>query len=272
MLHLVICTNLYVTNATGFHLYFFLVPTGAFLLFELHEKIEKIVLSLIAVMLYFYCENTLNTSPLLVLTDEMNHLIYQSVIFFNMVEVIVVLTLFNNQIEINETKLRVQAETDALTKLPNRHYFFEKGSLLLNSSLENNRPFSLALIDIDYFKSINDKYGHHNGDKCLKSIAALMQNTCKAPQFVARIGGEEFVVLLPECTFKEAISFADQLREKITQHSISLYEDESITCSASIGVASISSENQSLKKLLVDADKSLYCAKEQGRNRVYPLS
>ena len=142
---------------------------------------------------------------------------------------------------------------------------------MLERSKENNRPFSLAIIDLDYFKSINDKYGHHSGDKCLKSVATLMKKLCKSPQFISRIGGEEFVIILPECTLKEAISFADQLREEIAQHKITLYNEEAITCSASIGVASLAENNETLKSLLINADKALYAAKEQGRNRVYPL-
>ncbi len=267
MLQLLACTNLYVTNASGFHLYFFLVPTGAFLLFELNEKREKLLLSLLAIIGFFYCENTLNIAPLIVLSEQVNHIMYQSVIFFNMVEVIFILTLFNRQIEENELMLTKQATTDALTGIANRHYFFEQGNKRLMQAQTHQRPFSLILIDIDHFKEINDSYGHFNGDICLKEVTQLINQRCRKDDIFARIGGEEFVLTLPDTTLQEAYNIAEHLRSAIFVRTINLSENQSVHCSASFGISGKVTGHEPLKALLVNADKALYQAKTQGRNR-----
>lgn len=267
MLHLVVCTNVYVTNASGFHLYYFLVPTGAFLLFELSEKKEKVGLSLISVVLFFFCENTLNENPLIVLSDELNHMLYQSVILVNMLEVILVLTIFAKEIEVNELKLTRQATTDALTGAANRHAFFEQGERIFSRSNSDIRPVSVAILDIDHFKQINDQYGHFVGDVCLKEITELLTAKCRPQDFFARLGGEEFAIILPDTTLSEANNLIEQMRLTIETHQFSA-DDLSFHCTASFGIASVVESKESLKDLLVHADKALYNAKSQGRNRV----
>lgn len=268
MLHLHISTNLYLTNASGFHLYYFLVPTGAFLLFELSESFEKLILSFIAVIMFFYCENTLNTSPLILVSDEVNHIIYQSVIFINMVEVIVVLTIFTIQIDGNEKKLIKQASTDALTDIANRHLFFEKGERLLKKSIIQDRSLSLLTIDIDHFKSINDKYGHACGDVCLVKVSQLILDNCRSTDFVARIGGEEFSVILEETTLHEANNIAEKIRVSIGKKLIEIDDSSSIPCTVSIGISTKITSSDTLKSIIIRSDKALYSAKESGRNRV----
>lgn len=269
MTHLVVCTNIYVTKETGFHLYFFLVPTGAFLLFELKEKYEKVILSAVATILFFYCENTMNFNPLIELSDEMNHLIYQSVVFVNMIEVIFVLILFVNQIERNELKLFQQAKTDALTKISNRHYFFEHGEQQLNLANHLSRPYTVVLLDLDYFKQINDKYGHHAGDECLVEITKKIKNSIRQQDLFARIGGEEFVIAMPETTIKEANNITERIRLEVEAHQIKLEEEhKQFNCTASFGIAALSEKATDLKSILINADKALYKAKELGRNRV----
>ncbi|MCW8832137.1 MAG: GGDEF domain-containing protein [Colwellia sp.] len=268
MLHLVVCTNVYVTNKTGFHLYFFLVPTGAFLLFELKDKFEKVALSLVAIALFFYCENTMNLSPLIELTDEMNHLIYQSVFFINMLEVIFVLTLFANEIEVNEQKLTKQATTDSLTGTYNRHYFFEQANFNLAMANKHKRPFSIILLDFDDFKKINDSRGHHIGDLSLIEAAKQITSHCRAQDCFARIGGDEFVIALYDATLQEAKSIAERMITSIVQHTIRTADTSPFQCKVSIGVSSKSNEDEQLKELMICADKALYRAKEQGGNRV----
>ncbi|REL27510.1 sensor domain-containing diguanylate cyclase [Thalassotalea euphylliae] len=268
MLHLVVCTNLYVTKASGFHLYFFLVPTGVFLLFELSEKTEKVTLSLMALVLYFYCENTVNPAPLIVLSDSFNHVLYQSVILVIMLEVILVLTLFANEIEANELKLTKQATTDALTGLANRHAFFECGNHLFNSTQHMQRPLTIVLVDIDYFKQINDQYGHFVGDVCLTQVTKLLSRFCREQDMPARIGGEEFAIIMPDTTASEANNIAEQMRIAIAALHIPVAGEQHFKCTASFGLASAQAHRQSLKDTLIHADKALYLAKELGRNRV----
>lgn len=268
MLHLVICTNIFVTNKTGFHLYFFLVPTGAFLLFELKDKLEKLFLSFLAIALFFYCENTLNLFPLIELSDEMNHLIYQSVFFFNMLEVIFVLTLFANEIEINELKLTKQATTDSLTGISNRHHFFEQATYDLAIANKFERPFSVMLLDFDNFKKINDIHGHHIGDLSLVETAKQIKSHCRSHDCFARIGGDEFVMTLADTTLHEAKIIAERIQISIDKNLIENPQSINLNCKVSIGISSKSEDTNQLKEIMQQADKALYRAKEQGGNRV----
>ncbi|MGY5453069.1 GGDEF domain-containing protein [Agarivorans sp. MS3-6] len=267
MVHLLICTNVYVTNASGFHLYYFLVPTGAFLLFELNQRREMLALSAASVGLFLYCENTVNLNPLIVLDEATNHLLYQSVILVNMIEVVFVLTIFARQIEANEKKLTQQAATDSLTGLANRHCFFSKGNNMLEQAQKLRLDFSLVLLDFDYFKNINDRYGHVVGDLCLVEISKEIKAICREQDLFARIGGEEFVIAMPNTHLEQAKNVAERMREQVSQHLIPIVGERSFTCTASFGVASAHHE-QTLKDLLQQADKALYLAKDQGRNCV----
>ena len=268
MVHLMVCSNIYVTNKAGFHIYFFLVPTGAFLLFELKDKFEKIALSFIAILLFFYCENTINPTPLIALSDEMNHILYQSVFFFIMLEVIFVLTLFANEIETNEVKLTKQATTDSLTNIFNRHYFFEQANFTLAMSNKLKRPFSILLLDFDDFKKINDNYGHHIGDLSLIETSKQIQNHCRSQDCFARVGGDEFVIALADTTIQEANKIAERIQKSINQHTIHTPEYHPFQCKVSIGISSKSNEDDELKSLMIHADKALYSAKQHGGNRI----
>ncbi|QBF84533.1 GGDEF domain-containing protein [Shewanella maritima] len=278
MAHLLVCTFVYMTKDSGFHLYFFLVPTGVFLLFELNERAEKLLLSVIAVILFLYCENTMNADPLLLLTETTNHMLYQSVILVNMIEVIFVLNYFAKQIDSNEKQLVLQASTDSLTQLMNRHQFFITGNHLFAQYQASNKPFSLVLLDIDHFKKINDKYGHINGDKCLKAVSQTLIENSPADASVARIGGEEFVVLMPNTTFELCRTKAEKLRKAIADTKINLGvltpgaqaegEQTELICTASFGFINAHDKHTEFKDLLIQADKALYRAKENGRNRV----
>lgn len=269
MLHLVVCTNIFVTNETGFHLYFFLVPTGAFLLFDLNEKFEKLSLSFLAIILFIYCENTLNLTPLIHLSDEMNHLIYQSVFFINMLEVIFVLTLFANELDKNHQKLNRQATTDSLTGINNRHHFFEQTTYDLAIANEYNRPFSIILLDFDNFKKINDRYGHHIGDLSLVETTKQIKTHCRTQDCFARIGGDEFIIALADTTLNEAKEIAERIKFSVENNIFSVSNNINLSCKISLGIASTrASDNQELKELMQSADKALYQAKTQGGNKV----
>jgi diguanylate cyclase (GGDEF)-like protein len=268
MLHLLVCTNILVTNKSGFHLYFILVPTGAFALLEFKEKFERFTLSFIAIVLFFYCENTLNLTPLIELSDEMNHLIYQSVFFFSMLEIMFVLTLFANEIETNELKLTKKATTDSLTGIYNRHHFFEQAVYDLAIANEFKRPFSVMLLDFDNFKKINDKYGHHIGDLSLVETANQIKRHCRSQDCFARIGGDEFVMTLADTTLDEAKVIAERIQKSVEKNLINNPHNIHLHCKVSIGISSKHGDTNQLKEIMQQADKALYQAKAQGGNRV----
>ncbi len=267
MLHLVICTNVYVTKESGFHLYFYLVPTGSYLLFELDQRFEKIWLSLLAVALFFFCENRINPTPMIELSEQMNHYLFQSVMLVNMLEVILVLSIFSHEIASNEKQLQQQAETDSLTGIANRHTFFSEGKLLLHK-VDYHRPLSLVILDLDYFKSINDEHGHVAGDLVLTEVCNLISRHCCPTDVFARIGGEEFALLMPDTSLEMARVRSESIRAAIAAHSIPIFNKPNFRCTASLGVSTTQSSKDSLRDLLILSDKALYRAKEQGRNRV----
>ncbi len=268
MLHLVICTNVFVTNQSGFHLYFFLVPTGSFLLFELKDKFEKLTLSFIAIVLFIYCQNTFNHAPLIALSDDMNNLIYQSVFFFNMIEVIFVLTLFANEIEKNELKLTRQATTDSLTGIYNRHHFFETAGNNLAIANEFKRPFSLMLLDFDQFKRINDIHGHHIGDLSLVETVKQIKSHCRAQDCFARVDGDEFVIALADTTLHEAKVIAHRIQASIENNLIATPQNVHLNCKVSVGISCKINDSFHLKDLMNLAASALDQAKEQGGNRI----
>lgn len=173
-----------------------------------------------------------------------------------------------------EIELERQAHNDFLTGLANRRHFIE---LAENELLRINRyggELSLILFDIDFFKTINDYYGHSNGDLVLKQIARITQNTIREIDIVARIGGEEFVVLLPQTGKQKASDAAERLRHAFEEDRIQLEDGTSINFTASFGVVTINKDNEiredisSIDDLLKRADRAMYQAKAKGRNRI----
>lgn len=170
------------------------------------------------------------------------------------------------QVRANET-LELQATTDSLTSLHNRRYFEDVGGRALTYFKRHKTLCSLMLIDIDHFKSINDVHGHSVGDMVLTKIADSMLGVVRNGDTLARIGGEEFAMLLPVTSSIATEILADRLRKKIENSSfVDCGIETPITIS--IGIAEFTSEDHDLKGLMERADHALYYAKEHGRNRV----
>ncbi len=159
------------------------------------------------------------------------------------------------------------AATDYLTGLPNRRTITGTGEARFNAAKRTGSNFAVAIIDIDHFKSINDRYGHDTGDIALKHVAAILEQNCRGPNMVGRQGGEEFVALLEVNTPAEATAAAERLRQAIESATMRLNNSE-IRITASIGVGVIAAEDRVLDDLLRRADQALYAAKAGGRNRV----
>jgi diguanylate cyclase (GGDEF)-like protein len=159
------------------------------------------------------------------------------------------------------------AATDYLTGLPNRRTITGTGEARFNAAKRSGANFAVAIVDIDHFKSINDRYGHDTGDIALKHVAAVLEHHCRGPNMVGRQGGEEFVALLEVNTATEAHTAAERLRQAIESASLKLNNAE-LKITASIGVGVIAAEDRVLDDLLRRADQALYAAKSGGRNRV----
>ncbi len=163
-------------------------------------------------------------------------------------------------------KAELQARTDPLTKLSNRRHFEDVLNDEFKRAARYNAPLACLMIDIDYFKKINDGYGHHTGDLVLREIAHIIKNAIREIDITARWGGEEFVVLLPQTEKEDALQSASRILEAIVTHKFTCLPDKKIT--ASIGIASLPDPSINTGEKLIDAsDIAMYEAKRKGRNR-----
>ena len=162
-------------------------------------------------------------------------------------------------------RLSSLANEDKLTGLHNRQYFDKISRTEFIEAKEKDSKLSILFIDIDHFKSVNDTYGHKKGDDALKIIAQLICASCRKSDFVARYGGEEIVVILPNTTSRDAVSVAQEINNIVAKQTKKFL---GIRITVSIGVATYPDDGTTLKGLLERADKALYQAKKSGRNRV----
>lgn len=173
----------------------------------------------------------------------------------------------NGILEKNIDELHKLSITDNLTNIYNRRYFFEMSQNLISIALREQNTVSILMLDIDYFKDVNDTYGHQTGDFILTSFAKDIGNIMRESDIFARIGGEEFTILLHNTSIDGARVIAEKIRVLIENKKF-IYNDISIDITVSIGIAELSKENSSIEELYKEADKQLYRAKEKGRNKV----
>ncbi len=174
------------------------------------------------------------------------------------------------QKELMETNRRLEllSITDGLTKLHNHRHFQDELARAFEESQRYNRPLSLAMIDIDFFKKVNDTHGHAVGDEVLKAVARLYKDSVRSTDLVARYGGEEFAVLMPETELPDGCAFAEKIRALIESTPIQT-QAGAIRATVSVGVASVPQPRiRNPKELIIAADKALYRAKKNGRNQV----
>lgn len=160
------------------------------------------------------------------------------------------------------------AGIDSLTNLNNRRSFYKFVKPIWALSLRNNSHTSVIMIDIDNFKRLNDNYGHALGDLVLVRLAETLQKEARSGDILARWGGEEFLIFLPDTKLTDAVTIADRLRKKISAISLTMTRGEQLSFTASFGVAHTNNINVSLDELICLADQQLYLAKRQGRNCV----
>jgi diguanylate cyclase (GGDEF)-like protein len=164
--------------------------------------------------------------------------------------------------------LRRAANVDALTGLGSRSFFHRAAKRRIELYRSNGLPLACAMLDVDDFKSYNDRYGHDGGDKALRCVARVMRESARADDLLARYGGEEFVVLMGG-NVEDAIKAAERVRERVESESVigdEISSGSSLT--VSVGVAPLTEDTSSLEQLVEAADGELYRAKRAGKNRV----
>jgi two-component system cell cycle response regulator len=162
-----------------------------------------------------------------------------------------------------------RAITDSLTGLYNRHYLNAHLDNLVRQALNNNKPLSMIIMDVDHFKAVNDTYGHDIGDQVLKQIAEMIIKSIRSADLAARFGGEEFVVLMPETDAQQGLDAAERIRKTVEKMPMKVtHEVGHINKTVSIGVAFLNDMGDSGQALIKRADEALYKAKHSGRNKV----
>jgi diguanylate cyclase (GGDEF)-like protein len=169
--------------------------------------------------------------------------------------------------ERTELRHKTAAMIDPLTGLLNRRAFLADAEALLQQQIARDRPIAVLLIDLDHFKSINDRFGHAVGDKVLQIFANTARGSLRQTDLVGRLGGEEFTVLLADASMDNAYLVADRLRKAFAA-AAAVLDGEPLYATASIGVSVIVDPRQDLTKLITLADQALYLAKARGRDRV----
>ena len=169
----------------------------------------------------------------------------------------------------NVESYRQQAMTDALTGLANRMHFDLRLRECTDTAAANGEPVCLLMIDVDFFKNFNDRFGHQVGDQVLRLVAQTMRNGVKGRDLVARYGGEEFAVILPHTRLDDAANVADQLRDSMASKKLVRKNSKSDlgTVTLSVGVSAYR-HGENIADLISRADQAVYVAKRNGRNRV----
>jgi diguanylate cyclase (GGDEF)-like protein len=167
------------------------------------------------------------------------------------------------ELELTKNRLQEMAHKDPMTNLYNRRYLHDISKTLFNISQREKKAFSILMIDIDRFKSINDQYGHMIGDSVIQLLADIFRDLIRASDIAIRFGGEEFIILLPNTEEEGAYEIASKIKNRVqNQRTI-------VGFTVSIGVSKCNfSENTDINKLLHKVDEALYKAKRDGRNRV----
>jgi two-component system cell cycle response regulator len=176
---------------------------------------------------------------------------------------------FAERLRANVAQSMELAVTDALTGLYNRRYMESHLGTLVNYAAHRGKAISLLVIDIDFFKAVNDTHGHDVGDQVLKEFSRRIRKNIRGIDMACRLGGEEFVLVMPETNMAEAYVIGERLRVAISGQDFSVADiAETLTITVSIGIAALEGADDSADALLKRADKALYRAKRDGRNRV----
>ncbi|WP_440876603.1 diguanylate cyclase [Thalassotalea sp. PLHSN55] len=159
------------------------------------------------------------------------------------------------------------SNTDALTNVANRRALFQRGNIEFSRATRQNTDLTAVLLDCDFFKEVNDKYGHLIGDQLLIHLCKICAAEIRDIDFIARYGGEEFFLLLPNCNTNDAFDIGKRIQKSLANSPLRV-ENEDVFITVSIGITSHTKKHKNFEQLINDADKAMYIAKNKGRNRI----
>ena len=180
--------------------------------------------------------------------------------------IVVLLAFFGFRSYHTQKQLKALSEFAPLTGIYNRGHFTHLGKTALAYAKNTQQDLCLVMFDLDYFKSINDSYGHACGDWALKEVVKTIKTVIRQEDIFARIGGEEFCIILPNCDLPSSVIVVEQYRRVLTEIN-SIDSGQQYSISASFGITDVVNSGYQLEQLLADADTAMYKSKEQGRNR-----
>jgi diguanylate cyclase (GGDEF)-like protein len=251
---------------SGFDLY--LIPMAAWLAFNptINHKFALTAGSLSIILWSFGHVYWAHVEGNIVSADTLNMMLRVNAGFAGIVFIVGIISARILVVKHSE-KLSEQADRDELTGLYNRHHLTEYIKRYEHKDQPDRRAYALIITDIDYFKLINDKYGHHVGDKVLEAFSRRLQENVRKGDLVCRWGGEEFIIILPKCSLEKATAKAELIRREIAGRIMVDNQSKPIYITASFGVA-LSAPEEYFHDLVSRTDKLLYQAKESGRNCV----
>lgn len=180
---------------------------------------------------------------------------------------------YNDRLRTNVQQTIEMAVTDSLTGLQNRRYLENHLSTLVEQSAGRGKPLSILVLDIDFFKAVNDTHGHDVGDEVLREFAVRIRKGIRGIDLACRFGGEEFVVVMPETDAALAYTVAERLRQRVAGETfIVAGGKQALDITVSIGMAELSNSGDTMEQLFKRADQALYTAKRDGRNRVVAIA
>jgi diguanylate cyclase (GGDEF)-like protein len=260
---------LWFPRGTYFVMYFFIIPPMAFIIFDLENKSERKSLIWInaLVSLLIILASMTQSYELITLKSSYTSLIrFLTVVSTFLVEV-VVFYFYAHRLSKTHKELRILANTDVLTNIANRRALFEKGEQIFKICHKYEKKFTLMILDIDFFKRVNDQFGHPVGDEVLKELTLLISKNIRKEDLLCRYGGEEFAVIFRN-VHGDQESIIHTIREKIEKHHFSVSENQTIAITFSAGVVTCCKNIQNFSGMVNKADKLLYEAKTSGRNRI----
>jgi len=225
--------------------------------------IRIVIVILVSILLEIWGHKN---QPYIALDETLLYTLHMSNLFIFLFIMGVLSYLYVKSSDEDNTKLQHQNNLDYLTKLFNRRYIINASERRINKFKEEGTSFAVLMLDIDYFKDINDTYGHVCGDNVLIHLSKLLKESLRAPSIVSRWGGEEFLILLSDIDTQALKSIAERLRISIEESTL-YCTGKSIHVTVTLG-GTISQKDEDFNTLLIRADKALYQGKERGRNQV----
>ncbi|RKF21512.1 GGDEF domain-containing protein [Alginatibacterium sediminis] len=264
ILHCFAYSNFLFDKQSGMHLYAIAIIPTSFLVYSNEEGIHRISVILCAVFLLWSTELGLFPNGYYSLSTTQNTIALLIALSTIVAGSIAIMFVFDATLKNYQLGLTRISQRDALTNLQTRRVFMDKLQLRFGDTDNGPNNDYLLMLDVDDFKTVNDNYGHHIGDKMLIHISQQMSKGLKEQDLLARFGGEEFVILLCERSIEQVKQYSEQLLEALQQNPLKMESQPALKRSVSIGISEV---GQNYHLSLKAADRALYNAKNNGRNR-----